>query len=522
MSNTSTRVANVVCLHAMPADMYGEHDSEHRSLKELLPSKAAELARQLNVSPEVTHLEARVGRTSQSQAAQRLVKRRPELLQELRCLHARTYFEDESPLHIVDVSVVKPVLSDSPFRLDVHYQNVSSLPVVLTSVVVAWAGDPFVLEQEIRDNDRNGAGAHENTINVCFGEESTLPVGPAEFEVTLFRQDGAMASFVRTVYVLPSNPLSLALSPDGARVTGSWSARGDYQPASDTFLTECEITLANGDFASVGMNRAIYWEFWDGPVGGGTLVESGSFDWPSPVAVSALGVWRGAVSFASPRDSGVFRRYDRKEDMSLSICMTANDGRVIRGEISTRVMLSFGVNVIKVGAFGVQENYDLYAAVDRMRQIFERRDITLRAVNRFVISDAQAGGYAILNTEDEVRDMWEDWSCSNDCIDVYVVQDFQWKSFNGFAGAIPGPSAKGGREDGVAVDKTGFTDASGTLRLNVATLSRLIGHEVGHYLGLNHLEDANNLMRSNTGSRGPDLNYDQYRLMFPHGYVHYE
>jgi hypothetical protein len=29
-------------------------------------------------------------------------------------------------------------------------------------------------------------------------------------------------------------------------------------------------------------------------------------------------------------------------------------------------------------------------------------------------------------------------------------------------------------------------------------------------------------MRSNTGNRGPDLNYNQYRTMFPHGFMVYQ
>jgi hypothetical protein len=305
-------------------------------------------------------------------------------------------------------------------------------------------------------------------------------------------------------------------------VTGSWSARGDYLPASDTFLTECEITISNGDATSVGMNRRVNWEFWDGTVGGGTRIEFGAFDWSSPITVPAQGVWRGTVWFSSPRGSGIFSTYDRKEDLAISISMRANDGRVIQGQITARVMLAFGVNIIKVGAFGAQEHVDLYDAVDEMRRIYERRDITLRGVDRRLIDNAQAGSYPIINSEDEFRDLLEDWSCRNDFVDVYVVQDFQWSTYNGYAGDIPGPAAKGGRKDGVAVEKTGYTDAAGTARLRVTTLAQLIGHEVGHYLGLQHQETTDNLMRQNTGDRGPALDYTQYRTMFPHGYMVYE
>jgi len=442
---------------------------------------------------------------------------RRQLLSDLRNLHSRVFYGGEDPVHIVDVVPRDGfIMSRRPFALEVEFQNVGKARVVVVSVVVAWAGRPFVVEQTV-----GTAEARRGRVAVRFDLRRTLPVGRAEFRVALYRDDGAQASFRRTVYVLPSNPLSLSLAPAGARVTGSWSARGDYHPENDTFLTECEITIANGDAGAVSMSRRVTWEFWDGPVGSGTRIENGSFDWSGPINVPAHGVWRGGVWFSSPRGSGIFGVYDRKEDMAISISMTSAAGRTIRGEITTRVMLAWGINVIKVGDFGSQEHVDLYKAVDQMRQIYEQRDITLRGVDRRIINNASAGSYTIINSENEFRDLLEDWSVPNDFVDVYVVQQFQWSTYNGYAGGIPGPASKGGRKDGAAVDKSGFTDASGTARLPVTTLAQLIGHEVGHYLGLQHLEDTNNLMRSNTGNRGPDLNYTQYRTMFPHGFMVY-
>jgi hypothetical protein len=267
------------------------------------------------------------------------------------------------------------------------------------------------------------------------------------------------------------------------------------------------------------MNRAVDWSFWDGPVGSGTRIESGSFNWSGTISVPAFGTWQGGVWFSSPNGSGIYNKYHGKEDMAISIEMTAADGRRISGQITCRAMLAYGINIIKVGDFGAQEHVDLYAAVDQTRQLYEARDITFRGIDRRIINNSLAGSFTILNDDPEFRDLLSSWSVPNDWVDVYVVQSFSWSTFNGMAGDIPGPASKGGTKDGVAVDKSGFTDASGTARLNVTTLGKLIGHEVGHYLGLSHVTDAGRLMLANTGVRGTTLTYAEYRTMFPHGFM---
>jgi hypothetical protein len=496
-------------LPTLPASHFGIGDSARLSLspiEKLRPEDAA----WLRIAPEITRA------VLAGEVPTELLRRAPDALEHYRRLRAVSVPAGEQAFHLVDVVSESPILSNTPFALTIRFQNFGKGPVVLISARVNWAGEPFVVQQ------RAGSDEQEGALQLNFGDEQTLPVGQAEFEVTLYREDGAAATFRRSIFVLPGNPLSLSLGPAGARVTGSWSARGDYHPENDTFLTEVQITIANGDGAAVAMNRRVNWEYWDGPVGSGTRIEAGNFDWNGMISVPAHGTWSGSCWFSSPRGSGIFGVYDRKEDMAVSISMSSADGRVIRGEITARVMLEYGVNIIKVGDFGSQEHVDLYGAVDRMRQIYEQRDITLSSVGRYIINNSLAGSYTTLNSEDEYRDMLEDWSVPNGSVDVFVVQAFAWGGYDGFAGDTPGPASKGGRKDGVAVDKTSFVDASGTQRLDSATLAQLIGHEVGHYLGLEHQETTNNLMRSNTGNRGPLLDYEQYRKVFPHGYVHYE
>ncbi len=417
-------------------------------------------------------------------------------------------------LAILDVQPVERVMSDRPFRLRVRFAG-SAREEGVISIVILWAGVPFVVERRIgvADHDRGYA-------DVEFAAEQSLPTGPARFAVGLIVESGAQADFTVSIAVLPSNPFNLRVSPRDNFVTGTFSARAVKSGA--TYQTNVTVTLSNGDATQVAVRQDFKWEFWDGGVGAGARVEQGSGRFPNPITVGAHSTWLGWVAFTSPSGSGIFNKLDVKEDLALQITMTRQDGATVAGQITVRTMFSYGVNITRVGAesFTAEEYTDLYNAVDVTRTIYERRDVTL-AVDRRNITNAQAGGFIVITSDNEARDLFEQWSGpDNGFIDVFVVPSISGTGFDGLAGNIPGPTSHAGRDSGVVVDKSGFTDAAGVRHLNVAYLGMLIGHEVGHYLGLEHVTEPGNLMLASSGTNDTNLNYDpQYRTIIRHGWV---
>jgi hypothetical protein len=409
------------------------------------------------------------------------------------------------------------IYSSRPYSLRVFFANPGRRHLALLSIQVRWQGEPFRVEKAISPED-----LAQGYSDVPFNAAQTLPPGPATFLVDLFDREGGQSSFRVTCVVLPSNPLSLSLAPTTYYVTGTYSLRGYYNAASDTYQTHVRLSIHNGNAFAVNMSRNVTWEFWDGGVGS-TLKESGTHTWSSSISVPANGTWSGTLMFTSPAGSGIHETYESKEDMTVRIVMTTTGGTSISDTITARVMVAFGIDIIRVASdtFVGQEYTDLYAAVDVTQSIYEARDISVRDVGRYHIADSAAGSYQFMNSEDECHDLFADWSAASggSNIDCFVAHDFIGVGFDGLAGDIPGPAGHSGRESGVVVDKTGYVDATGVKRLSVDYLGMLIAHELGHYLGLSHLSVSGNLMHPSSGTYDTDLTYDQYREVLDHGWM---
>jgi len=390
----------------------------------------------------------------------------------------------------------REVFSDGPWSIDVSFLDPNDGRVVLVSCTVTWRGSPMVVQQEV-------PGDAEGKLQVAFDEEQGLPPGPAEVSVTLYDSLGGADSVRLPIWVLPSNPLSLFVSPGGGSIYNG-SVRPDW--SNPNWITRLDITFLNGDSTSVSLQRGVTWRFWDGGVGG-SLVESGTFNWPHTITVPARGRYDGWVSFTSPPGSGIHDRYEDMDDMTIELVFNRSGGGSISDTITCRVMAGWGINIIDVGPMSSAQETTISNGVFDARDVYEDHGLTFSSIQWWVINSP--GGYRTLGSEGEWEDLLDDWSVDNSSVDCFVVAGM-WDSFAGYS-PTPGPGGKDGdcENDGLAV-----------------TISMVcFAHELGHYMGgLCHPNDSgcsesnslgsSNVMFSTCGGR--DFLYSQYQDFFGH------
>src|SRR5262249_17767002 len=228
------------------------------------------------------------------------------------------------------------VMSNRPFAIRVQFASVPAAPPILARIAVEWAGRPFVVEQRVTP-----ANVRAGYVDVRFDRSRTLPAGPAVFRAALATRQGGKAEFRVTCMVLPSNPFSLSLSPSGSFVTGTFIARGVR--SGQAYDRGIAVTLSNGSSSAASVSPQFTWKFWDGGVGG-SLVEQGTSNFGGSINVPAFGTWGGTIGFHSPQGSGVFNKFDSREDMTIEIIMTKLPSTTVSGTITARTMFRFGVN----------------------------------------------------------------------------------------------------------------------------------------------------------------------------------
>jgi len=146
-------------------------------------------------------------------------------------------------------------------------------------------------------------------------------------------------------------------------------------------------------------------------------------------------------------------------------------------------MPAISINLIRVGSdqFTSTDLTTINSAVTVMRNTYATVGISLRRVENWIITTAQAKGRDVIDSNSEAEALTDEWTVPNNNVDVFLVKLY----VVAVAGLSPvsGPCNKDAKGmDGSVVELVG------------STTGQVLAHEVGHYLGLSHVTDSTNLM----------------------------
>jgi len=141
------------------------------------------------------------------------------------------------------------------------------------------------------------------------------------------------------------------------------------------------------------------------------------------------------------------------------------------------------------GEFTQADTQRMQAAIDVARGIYAQENFGIRKLYWRYIPSSEAGGYTVVDGS-EATDLTEDYSGPNDGLDVFFVTNVTDAS--GWSN-VDGPCDK---------DAKGRTGSVMELSNSDLVTGIVLGHEVGHYLGLSHAGDITNLMGDDSDGDG--------------------
>lgn len=146
--------------------------------------------------------------------------------------------------------------------------------------------------------------------------------------------------------------------------------------------------------------------------------------------------------------------------------------------------------LVAVENFTAADRNETQEAIQIAREIYAQVGLGIRKLNWQQISAGAAGAYATIDSGGEAHDLTDDWNGPGDALDLFVVRVMN--------GGADGWSAVGGPCD--KDDKDEMTGSVVSLNGSAANSGNTFAHEMGHYLGLDHIADTGNFIGGDGGS----------------------
>jgi hypothetical protein len=143
------------------------------------------------------------------------------------------------------------------------------------------------------------------------------------------------------------------------------------------------------------------------------------------------------------------------------------------------------MNFIQVGSdqFTEADFVEMDSALQATRNLYAAANLGVGRIEHYAITTAEADGADNIGSDSEAEDLTNDWTVPNSALDIFFVLTYATSTIG--LSRVDGPCDKDAKGmDGSVVAIEGDTNTTGFV----------LAHEAGHYLGLGHSSDGNNLM----------------------------
>ena len=165
------------------------------------------------------------------------------------------------------------------------------------------------------------------------------------------------------------------------------------------------------------------------------------------------------------------------------------------------------MNLVRVGVefFSAADELEIDRAVQNTRDTYAMVNLGVGRVRRYFITDADANNHENIGSDGEAEDLTNEWTVDNRALDIFFVLTYSGDAIG--LSRVDGPCDKDakGMDGSVVAIETALTGA-------------VLAHEAGHYLGLDHSDDDNNLMFRSVPNGG-NLTNNQGADMRDHCFV---